>query len=72
MTNHKVSLSKPISIERIASVGEEVLCLLSCRYKKVGRPGGVKKEKFERKEDTPRENENHIKTNTNYSRREQI
>ncbi len=41
--NHKVSLSKPIRLEWLASAGEEFLCLLSCRYKKVGRSSAAKK-----------------------------
>ena len=44
--NHKVSLSKPISRERLASAGEEFLCLLSCRYKKVGRSRRERKNTF--------------------------
>ncbi len=44
--NHKVSLSKPISSECLASAGEEFLCLLSCRYKKVGRSRRERKNSY--------------------------
>ena len=44
--NHKVSLSKPIRLEWLASTGKEFLCLLSCRYKKVGRSRRERKNTF--------------------------